>query len=73
MVEGDELALIDDGGAMAELFGFFEVVSGKKDCGASGVEFFHVSPKAVAQFDIDAGGGFVEDDDFGFVDEGLGD
>lgn len=73
LVEGDELAFVDDGGAMAELFGFFEVMSGEEDGGASGVEFFHVGPEVVAQFDIDASGGFVEDDDFWFVDEGLGD
>ncbi len=48
LVEGDELALVDDGGAMTELLGFFEVVSGEKDSGALFVEFFHVCPKAMA-------------------------
>ena len=48
LVEGDELAIVDDGGAMAKLFGFFEVVSCEEDGGAGGVEFVHVGREVVA-------------------------
>lgn len=48
LVEGDELAFVNDGGAVAELLGFFEVVGGEEDGGAGGVEFFHIGPEVVA-------------------------
>ena len=56
----DQLAVVDDGDAVAQLLGLGQIVRGQQDRGAGGVERADIRPQLLAQFDIDAGGGLVE-------------
>ena len=72
-VDGDELAAIDDGDAIGELLGLFEVVRGEHDRRAFGAQLAHVGPQILAQRDVDAGGRLVEERDARAMHERLGD
>ena len=66
--------MVDDGDAVAELVGFIHVVRGHEDGEiAFGLEAGEHFPDGDAGDGVEAGGGFVEEEDFGFVDEAAGD
>ncbi|CAM5409959.1 hypothetical protein SGLAM104S_08989 [Streptomyces glaucescens] len=70
---GGEVAVVEDGDAVGELVGFFEVLGGEEDGDAVGDEVADDLPHVVAGAGVEAGGGFVEEDDAGGADEGHGD
>jgi nucleotide-binding universal stress UspA family protein len=70
--EGDDLALVDDGDAIAESFGLFDVVRGQQD-GALGVaELLDDCVDFNADLRVEASRRFVEENHLGFVDHGEG-
>ena len=69
---GDDLAAVDEGDLAAELLGLFEVMGGEQDGGAFAVHLLDVLPEFQAEFDVDTGGGFVEDQQPGTVHQGAG-
>ena len=72
-VEGDDFGVVHDGDAVAEDFGFVHVVGGEDDGFAFGFDLFDEVPKVAAGLGVEAGGGFVEEENFGIVDEADGD
>jgi len=71
-VAGDEPALVDDGDAVAQPLGLFEIMRRQQDGGARRREVAHAAPQMLAQLDIDAGGGLVEHQDRRRVHHRLG-
>ncbi len=65
--------MVEDGDAVGELVGFLEVLGGEEDGDAAGDEFADDLPHGVAGAGVEAGGGFVEEDDPRAADEGHGD
>ena len=70
--DGDDAALVDDGDAVAEALGFFDVVGGEDDRALLVAEFENELVNFQADLGIEAGGGFVEEDQLGIVDHGHG-
>lgn len=70
---GGDGGVVEEGDAVGELVGFFEVLGGEQDGGAVGDELADDLPHGVAGAGVQAGGGFVEEDDAGVADEGHGD
>ena len=62
-VADNHLAVVDDGDVVAHFFCFFEIVCCQNDRHAAFVQFAHVLPQHIAQFDIDACGGFIQYED----------
>jgi hypothetical protein len=69
----DDGTFVHDHQAVAELFGLVHVVSGDDEGGASLFEAIETVPENVACLRVEAGGGLVEDHQFGVVDEGASD
>src|ERR1019366_1147966 len=60
---GNDLAVIDDGEAVAEAFGFVHVVSGEQDGATFLLESADDVPELAAALGIESGGGLVEKKD----------
>ena len=71
-VAGHDLAAADQGDLVAERLGLLEVVRGQEDRRALLVQAADVAPQLLAQLDVDAGGGLVEDDQARLVQQGAG-
>ena len=56
----DDVAMIDDGDAIAEALGFFHVMRGVDDRSALAAQFLDHFENTVARLRIDAHGGLVE-------------
>ena len=69
--EGDELGHVDVADAAAA-FGFVHVVGGDEEGDALAGELKEEVPEGAAGDGVNAGGGLVEEDDFGGVDDGAG-
>jgi hypothetical protein len=70
----DELAVIDNGDAVAELVSLFHVVSGDEDGEvARAAQIVEHLPDGDARDRIEAGGGLVEKEDAGIVHQAAGD
>ncbi len=69
----EDLAVVDDGDAVAELVGLFHVVGGEDDGDALLAEAADGVPHGDAGLGIEAGGGLVEEEDLGAVGDGAGD
>ena len=65
----DDFAVIDDGDAVTEAFGFFDVVCGEDYRFFVALELFDDVVNFAADLRVEAGGGFVEENDPGIVDE----
>ena len=70
---GDQLAVVDDGDALAQLFRLLEVMGGEHHRHPGGVHFLDQLPQLAAQFDIDAGSRLVEHQHRRRMDQRLGD
>ena len=70
--EGQHLAVVDDGEAVAELVGLFHVVGGEQDGLAVAVQLAEDLPQGDAALGIEAGGGLVEEQDRRVVHHGPG-
>ena len=66
-------AVIDDGDAVAQLLGLFEIVRGEQHRRARRVERAHMAPQLLAELDVDARGRLVEHQDRRVVHHRLGD
>ena len=64
-IEGDQAPVIHDADAAAEAVGFFEVVGGEEDGGAVGCHVSDEGPDVAAGLDVEAEGGFVEEEEAG--------
>ena len=73
VLDQDDLALVDDADAVGHLLGLFDVMRGQDDGDAFGLQRPHHFPHALAQFDVDAGGGLVEEQHLRLVRQRLGD
>ena len=69
--ESDELGHVDVAEAAAAL-GLVHVVGGDEEGDSLGGEEEEEIPEGAAGDGVDAGGGLVEEDDFGGVDDGAG-
>ena len=56
----DQLPVVDDGDAVAQFLGLFEVVRGQHHGHPFAVQLADQLPQLAAQFDIDSGGGFIQ-------------
>jgi len=65
----DDFSVVDDGDAVAKALGFFDVVGGEDDGFLVALELFDDVVNFAADLWVEAGGGFVEENDFGIVDE----
>ena len=68
----DEFAFVDDADAVADFLDLFEEVGGEDDGDALGAEGEDEVADFAGAAGVDAGGGFVEDEEAGAVDDGLG-
>ena len=59
-VVGHHLAVVDDGDAITQAFGFFEIMGGEHDGGAITVQITHIIPQQLPQFDVHACGRFIQ-------------
>jgi hypothetical protein len=66
-------AVVDDGDAVAQFLGFFEIMRGEHDGDAAGVQLADIVPQLLAQFDVDARRRLVEHEDRRRMDHRLGD
>ena len=73
VLDQDDLALVDHADAVGHFLGFLDVVRGEDDGHAGGAQIAHHLPHVLAQFDVDAGGRLVEEQDLRLVRERLGD
>ena len=73
LVDDDDLALGNDGDAVGHFLRFLDVMRRQQDGHAPFAQFADHVPHVAPQFDIDAGGGFVEKQDVGLVAQCLGD
>lgn len=69
---GEDLAVADDAEAVAEVFGLVHHVGGEEDALAGAFEFEDGVFDVLGGDGVEAGGGFVEDDYGGVVDDGAG-
>src|SRR5579862_1261592 len=65
----NDLAMIDDGEATTKALGFVHVMRGQQDCAARTLECTNDVPELAAALRIEAGGGLVEEKNFGISDE----
>ena len=67
----DELAEVDDAYAVSQAVGFFKIV-GREEYGDAevGVDATYFFPDSGSAYGVEAGGGLVEEEHFGIVDEG---
>ena len=70
--EGDDLAVVHDGDAIAEALGLVHVVRGENDGAAAPLEVVDQVPQMAARLGIEAGGGLVEKEQLGIADQGAG-
>ena len=70
--EGDDLAVVHDGDAVAEALGFVHVVGGEDDGSAGLFELVDEIPEMATGLGIEAGGGLIEEEEFRIADEGAG-
>ena len=68
----DDAAVVDDGQSAAELVGLLEVLGGEEDGGAPAVDAADLVPHRQPAGRVEAGGGLVEEQHLGPVDEGRG-
>lgn len=68
-----DLAVVEDGDAVGEFVGLVQVLGGEEDSDSAGDEFADDLPHVVAAAGVEAGGGFVEEDDPRVADQGHGD
>ena len=69
-----DAAVVDDGHAMGQFVGLFQVVGGEEDGEAViAVEVLDQAPQALAAADVQSQGGLVQEEDARAVDEGGGD
>ncbi len=73
VLDQDQLALVDDADPVGHQFGLLDVVRGQDDGDARGPERPHHLPHVLAQLDVDAGGGLVEEQDLRLMRQRLGD
>ena len=69
---GDNAALIDDCNLVAEAVGFFDVMRGQQNSAAGGFELEDQVVQFAAGLGVEAGGGFVEENDLRIVHEREG-
>jgi hypothetical protein len=69
----EDAPLVDDADPVGHRLGLLEVMGRQDDGDAVGLELPHRLPHALAQFHVDPGGGFVEEQDTRFVRQRLGD
>ena len=67
--ESDDFAVIHDGHAVAESLGFIHVMGGEQDGAAGELELLDEFPELAAGLRIEAGGGFVEEQEVGVADK----
>src|SRR5216684_2458552 len=70
--QSHNLAVIHDGDTVAEALGFFNVMSGHQDGFFLSLQFLDDVVNLAANLRIEAGGGLIEEEDFGIVDERHG-
>ena len=70
---GDDVAMIDDGHAIAEPFGLVHVMGGQQDGPAAILQVPDHVPELAARLGVQAGGGLVEEEDLGISDQRDGD
>jgi hypothetical protein len=70
--KGDLFAVVHDGDALAETFGFVHVVGGEKNGAAGGLELLDQFPKLASGLGVEAGGGLIEKKEIGIANEGAG-
>ncbi len=70
--KGDHFAVVHDGHAVAEPFGFVHIVRRQQNGTAHALELFDQIPKLAARLRIEAGGGFVEKQQIGIADQRAG-
>ena len=63
----------DDRDASREGLDLFHVVGREKDRGSGFVKFADEGPEFAAEFDVDTGGWFIEDEKLWFMDQGFAD
>ena len=71
--QGDDLALVDDGDAVAEPLGLVHVVGGEKDGSAAVLQVPDDLPELAAGLGVEARGGLVEEEELGISDQRDGD
>ena len=69
---GEDAAAFEDGGAVAERFEFAQVVAGDEQRGAAFADGADEFAQLMGAFGVEAGGRFVEEDEFGRAEECLG-
>src|SRR5207248_581797 len=65
----DDFAVVDDGDAVAEALRFFDIVRSEHDGFLVALELFDDVVNLAANLRVKAGSGFVEENDFGIVDQ----
>ena len=73
VLDQDHLALVDDADPVGHQLGLFDVMRGQDDGDAGGAERAHHLPHVLAQFDVDAGGRLVQEQNLRLVRQRLGD
>jgi hypothetical protein len=73
VLDQNDLALVDHADAVGHVLGFLNVMRGQDDGHAGGAQIAHHLPHVLAQFDVDAGGRLVEEQDLRLMRERLGD
>src|SRR5262245_10302757 len=73
VLDQDDLAVIDHADAVGHVLGLFDVVRGEDDGHARRAQGAHELPHVAPQFDVDAGGRLVEEQDARLVRQRLGD
>ena len=68
--DGDDAAFIDDGHAVAELLGFFDVVGGQQDGALLAAQVQDEFVDFEAGLGVESGGGLVEEEDLRIVEHG---
>ena len=69
---GDQLAMVDDRDAVAQLLGFLEIMGGQHHRHALPVEPADIVPQLLAKLDVDPGGRLVEHQDRRRMNHRLG-
>ena len=68
--DGDDAAFVDDGHAVAELLGLFDVVGGEQDGALLAAQVQHELVDFEARLRVEPGGGLVEEEHLGIVEQG---
>ena len=66
---GDDAAFVDDGHAVAELLGLFDVVGGQQDGALLAAQVLHQLVDFQARLRVEAGGGLVEEQHLRIVEQ----